>query len=303
MRQRNKWDISQATLSRASLQYEQCGPYRIIVCTWPQPVFHLFIDLPRLETSIDRSRYAAIGWIGKGIKQITQTQLLEKGAQMTRIMIFLSVVVALAMWTMSATANPLNVYGTGPMSQDGISIPEHVDEIGEQAVFPVGEQLSSSWTESGYTPCSELTDNPLIANVAVSITNLTGRDWHDVWYVADQGTTLTNYDGYIGNVGQLNDQQQAFKIDSVGLNTPLISENITTDGIWQNGETWVFVIEDFVGANGGTAAPFGSLGIAGLSIENPSVSTGSILVPEPSTIVLALLGILGFGIISRRRWV
>jgi len=204
-------------------------------------------------------------------------------------------VVALSLWTMSAMASPGNVYNQPGGNQDLILPSGWVAEIGEQNVFPVGEQLSSSVSgTTTYSPCSSNYDNPDIPNVVVTITNLTGRDWANVWYVADQGTTLTNYDGYVGNVA-LNDAQQAFKIDAIGTNMPLIFESLISDGIWENNETWTFVIEDFVGANGGPAAPFDDIGIASLSSGWPK-ATGSILVPEPST--LALLLTAGFGLLA-----
>lgn len=97
----------------------------------------------------------------------------------------------------------------------------------------------------------------------------------------------------------------AFKIDSVGGNTPLVFESIAVDGIFAPGETWIFVIDDYVNTGGLAASLFGSFGVGNSSAGGPS-SSGSIIavrVPEPGTLVLLLVGatILAFrpGV---RRW-
>ncbi len=116
------------------------------------------------------------------------------------------------------------------------------------------------------------------------------------------GTSFQNYDlKCIGNAG-LDDAQLAFRIDAVGLNTPLVYESLSNDGVFENHETWTFVIQDFVGANGRPATPFRSLGIASLSTGGFDGSTGSIIaVPEPGTLALLVVGVINVLVYAWRR--
>jgi hypothetical protein len=111
--------------------------------------------------------------------------------------------------------------------------------------------------------------------------NMTNQDWFDVHYVADPETTITNFDGFIGNEG-LGDAEEAFRIDSVGINRPLIYESLNQDNIFQAGEVWEFILQDY----NLLILPyyFNSIGIASLSSGNNFDSTGSLIassVPIP----------------------
>jgi hypothetical protein len=93
-----------------------------------------------------------------------------------------------------------------------------------------------------------------VADAQVLITNDSGQDFIEVYYVADAETTITNVDGLI-------DGLLAFKIDDFGANTPLVSESITADNIFEAGETWTFILQDYSNGLGRAASDLASIGI------------------------------------------
>ena len=135
-------------------------------------------------------------------------------------------------------------------SQDTLEVPLEVHELG--VGFPADELIITDvlLDYQGPPPCPDL-DDPAIPNVLVYMVNATQKVWTDVWYVGDGDidpgapleTYLSNYDGIVN--GGL-----AFKIDSIGLNTPLVYESITADDLFEPGEVWAFVIQDYVNAFG-----------------------------------------------------
>jgi hypothetical protein len=137
----------------------------------------------------------------------------------------------------AAVAEPVTlIYEDGP--QDPLWVPEEAEELG--IAFPEEELIDANWWETEETACEDgpVYDDPLITNAMVSITNLTGRNFHDVWYVGDFSesvgfeTTLTNFDGWV-NSGY------AFKIDRQGVNVPLFWESYApANEIFEAGETW-----------------------------------------------------------------
>jgi hypothetical protein len=175
------------------------------------------------------------------------------------------------------------------------------DELGNKPTFPDDEWITSSWEATALTACTgEPYDNPLIPNVLVTMTNMTNTAWGGyyngqkthVYYIADPETTLSNYDGLINS-------ELAFIIDAVGINKPLVSESMTTDGIFEIGETWTFIIQDYSNSLSLAPSAFASLGI-GLNSGGDLVSSGSIManIPEPTTLILLAMGLLG---IRRRK--
>lgn len=170
--------------------------------------------------------------------------------------------------------------------EDPLSVNGWVDEFGDTPFqFPVDFFDSDSWDYTTYTPCSETPDDPDIPNVWVGIRNYTGRDFPALYYVSDPETSLTNYDGWVNG-------QEAFRIDAVGINTPLVHEDILQDGIFQDGELWEFVIQDYTNSLGGLPNDITSVASVANSSAGNDGSTGSIITPEPATILLLALGSL-----------
>lgn len=176
-----------------------------------------------------------------------------------------------------------------------------VEELGN--LFPQDELIESRWTFWDPAACPA-SDNPQIPNVLVEMDNLTGRYWDNLFYVADwEDTLISNFDGVADDVTLPVGGWFAFRIDSVGLNRPLIFESMTPDGIFEPGETWQFIIDDYANLYGVAPSAFGSVGFAGASwvpFDPVLRSSGSIVqfVPSPGT--LALLGV-GGALAARRR--
>lgn len=128
--------------------------------------------------------------------------------------------------------------------------------------------------------------------------------WEEVWYVADPETTITNFDGEANEIG-FAPLQEAFRIDNLisdpgGSHHPLLFESMTFDGIWEIGESWQFVLQDYTNTLNLPPEAITSIGVGNAS-SSPATgiieSSGSIIaitkIPEPATGVLMLLGLLG----------
>ena len=163
------------------------------------------------------------------------------------------------------------------------------EELGDPEFgFPPGEELTHSVTTTSITVCDNMPDSPTIANRLITITNLQDWDVGELFYVVNGlivPGTFSNYDGLVNGV-------YAMKIDSVGFNRPLIYESMDADGIFQGGETWRFVVQDYVSATG--SGNFVTPGEVGGSDSQPSI-----IVPEPSVLTLGLFA--GLLLFRRRR--
>lgn len=178
---------------------------------------------------------------------------------------------------------------------DPLIIPHQVDELGFAPPFPLDERLEAIATFTEQPACPVM-DDPAMPNALVSMTNLTlpPRAFSDVWYVADRETSITNEDGLAGAPGL--PLVQAFKIDTVGVNTPLVFESIAADGVWAPGETWVFIIQDYMNTLGLPPFLFDSIGVP--STASPPSSGSIIVIPEPAGLTLLALGAC---VLRRRR--
>lgn len=217
---------------------------------------------------------------------------------MKKTLFLLGIAVTLTFWISSAMALPLEVYGIdGP--QDPLRVYPRAHELGDR--FPVDELIESSFVYTDLTACAIPGDDPAIPNILVSMTNLSLQDWSNLYYVADPETSISNFDGWIGNAG-LNDAEEAFRIDWLGMNQPLVFESMNMDNVFEIGETWDFIIQDYQNTLGGPPTPFDSPGIASLSAGWPP-STGSIIspVPEPCTMLLLGTALAGIGIARFRK--
>jgi len=189
-------------------------------------------------------------------------------------------------------------YVDGP--QDPLVIPEYgIHELGNKAgtqtPFPNNEWIMSGWEPTDLRSCFQEGNEDLqIPNALVSITNMTGVPWFEVWYVADHETFLTNDDGLVN--GGL-----AFKIDNVGWNRPLVFESMNPDLVFEPLERWDFIIQDYQNGLGLPASAFGSWGVGGLSGGDPFSSGSIIAIPAPGAIFLGGIGVGLVGWLRRRR--
>jgi hypothetical protein len=176
---------------------------------------------------------------------------------------------------------------------DPLFIPQLVDEIGFSPPFPIDERLEAVATFTNLSACPPM-DNMAIPNALVVMTNLTvpPRAFREVWYVKDIETSFTNIDGIAAMPGF--PLQHTFKIDTVGVNVPLVFESMVPDGIWAPGETWHFIIQDYVNPLGLSPALYDSIGVPSTASPPSSGSIIAIEIPEPGTLcavpaVVALL--------------
>lgn len=210
--------------------------------------------------------------------------------------------------TIPAFAVPVKVKHDDLRTCDPLFVPEGVDElgigssggaVGVTGPFPKDEEISAYSTTEHLTVCQQ-TDDPDVPDAILRITNLTDppRSFQELWYVGNPNTFLSNVDGVVFQAGHEHyGAGKAFRIDRKGINQPLLSESAKNNNIFEPGETWEFIIQDFaagpIGTLAGGAANLASIGVAGGSLLGGD-SSGSIIgipVPEPSSFMLLMIGL------------
>lgn len=178
------------------------------------------------------------------------------------------------------------------------------EELGTSLTFPRDERIEAVATFTQQSACA-MDDDPSVPNSLVVMTNLTTTTWRELFYVGDIETTFSNIDGIASTdevppPGAL--ATLAFRIDSLGMNRPLVFESGAADGFFAPGETWHFIIQDYSNTLGLPPSLMSSLDFAGGSVGDLD-SSGSIvqfLVPAPGSAGL-LLAAAGCSAGRRRR--
>jgi len=225
---------------------------------------------------------------------------------------------AIALAVMFVAASQLYAVPTQVVHQDApicdpLFIPDNVDEIGSVVFFPPDEALDHFSTTVQQPVCLP-TDDPTMPDALVGIANLTGRDLTEVWYIANNETRISNVDGFANDAAySLADagDNETFRIDNDisdpgGSHHPLVFESGPVDGIWNAGETWHFILQDYGNLFGLPADALVSIGVADASsLAGTIPSSGSIIaipaIPEPTSATLVLLGMSVVGFATSRR--
>lgn len=164
------------------------------------------------------------------------------------------------------------------------------DELG--IGFPTDELITAQLFLTGEdSACPLFASGPFVGTV-IEIVNMTTETWQDLIYVADEATTISNWDGFV-------DGSYAFKVDNItcegagATNNPLLFESgvdliapfgeldpgTTTDCLFSPTELWEINIDDYFSNESTPPENINSLGL--VSVDTPGFgSSGSIFVLE-----------------------
>ncbi len=203
--------------------------------------------------------------------------------------------------TAAATANPVDGRYFDLSSCDNHGMRFATEELGTGPLFPTDERIVAASTFTSMSACVE-SDDPNIPNRVVQIINTTPTAWRELFYVGDAQTLFSNVDG-IASTDEAPPPNSlatfAFKIDSQGDNRPLFFESMNPDGIFEVGEAWLFIVQDYSNSLGADPANFGSLDFSGGSLNSSSAASIVQFIPSPGS--SALLALAGIGALRRRR--
>jgi hypothetical protein len=182
-------------------------------------------------------------------------------------------------------------------------------ELGEVSVFPIIQSFFSTVQPTTTYIC--VPDDLVQNDWLVEIRNTSGIAWTNLFFVDNLGMSIGNADGVVMDVtnapGVVAD---AFRIDgtvTAGGNANLIFESMGVNEIFEPGESWQFLVTNFMHASGVAPPPlFNTPGLFGGSAPVIAAfpDTASILatpVPEPGTWGVAALGAASLMLRRRRR--
>lgn len=176
-------------------------------------------------------------------------------------------------------------------------------EIGDIPAFPLDEGIISTSTpwlvDPAVVPCAP--DDGVANDWLVTMTNVSPFPYADLFFVADLGYKVGNFDGEAEDLA-FPGFTDAFRIDGTvtpGVNNPLLFEGGVINEVFSPGETWEFVVVNFTGG----PPVFDSAGAFSASSALTPPSNASILarqVPEPATLGLLIIGAAVIGARGRR---
>jgi hypothetical protein len=219
---------------------------------------------------------------------------------MKRVLCLLLTVAAIAGILPATLAVPIDAEVRDTPRQDVLENLPPWHELG--VGFPDCEEITASDEEDPYVPCPNDYENG--TNYKITIQNMGQCYWSNLVYVADPETTFSNDDGEAQDL-KAPGWTLAFKIDNVGANTPLVYESMTQDNIFEPGEVWEFVVQDYNNTLGLAPSLLDSWDgvnqgqIAHASAGGPPSSASIIAIPEPNVIVMVLMS--GGGLLFVRR--